>query len=128
MKNFGNTMKKKIDGKKLLNGYIKEMQTYYEDELEKQQLFLNDKLNDEYYDYKKSVKFTRTWEILMNMKNLAARNLILLFNACGDKYKETIEALCGIGVFYKNEATLRVMITNTRKKIKEIYNKKYGTN
>lgn len=127
MKNFGYAMKKNINSKKIIDDYVKQMNEVYEEQIEYQQLYLNDKLNDEYFDYYKSLKFTRTWEILNEMEDIPARNIMLLFNACGDRYKETLEALCGLGVTYKNQATLHVIITKTRKKIKDLYNDKYGT-
>lgn len=121
-------MQKNINGKKLINDYICSMELVYQEQKELQDLYNADKYDNDYFNINKSLKFTRTWEILMSMDNIAARNLLLLFNACGSKYKETLEALSGLNVEYKNEATLRVMITNARKIIKEIYDDKYGIN
>lgn len=117
----------KQDGKQLIDDYILSMDKVCEEQKELQQLYMNDKLHDDYFDYNKSLKFTRTWEILLSMNDYAARNLLLLFNACGCRYKETLDALCGVGTVYKNEATLRYMMTEARKKIKKIYNDEYGT-
>lgn len=121
-------MKTNIDGKNIINKYIKAMNVVYKEQKEYQDMYLNDRLDDDYFNYNKSLKFTRTWETLMSMEDVPARNLMLLFNACGDRYKDTMEALCGLGMAYKNQATLHVMITKTRKKIKELYASKYGNN
>lgn len=115
----------KLDGKQLISDYIKSMETVIEEQKQYQQLYLNDSLPDDYFNYNKSIKFTRVWDILLSMDNYAARNLLLLFNACGCRYKQTLEALWGLNVEYKNEATLRVMITKARKIIKDIYYERY---
>lgn len=120
-------MRKNINGKKILDEYIKSMDIVYDEAKAIQDDYYNDRLDDEYFDINKSLKFTRTWEILKSMENVAARNLLLLFNACGCRYKETLDALCGVGTVYKNEATLRYMMTDARKKLKKIYDDKYGT-
>lgn len=118
----------KPNPKKLIADYIKTMDSLYNEQKELQDLYNSDKLTDEYYDINKSLKFTRTWDIIMKDLDCAGRNLLLLFNVCESRYKETLEALVGFNIEYKNVATLRVMITRIRKKIKEIYNKKYGNN
>lgn len=119
----------KSKGKTLIDKYIKNMDVLYNEQKELQDLYSNDKLTDEYYNINKSLKFTRTWEIINNDLDYAVRNLLLLFNACDCRYKETLEALSGSNcVQYKNVATLHVMVTRARKIIKNIYNEKYGDN
>lgn len=116
-----------INGKELIEEYIKRMELQYQEQKELQELYMNDRLADEYYDYNKSLRFTRTWEIITGLTDYADRNLILLFNACDCKHKDTLEALSGAGmVQYKNEATLRVMISHARKRIKDKYESEYG--
>ena len=123
---------KKIDGKKLLNDYIVEMEKEYELQKQYQLQYMNEELNDEWFDYNKSIRFTRTWDILMNkdefLIDYPVRNMLLLYNACDCRTKETLEALTGFDTAYKNVSTLRVLITNARKKIRKIYNDKYGVN
>ena len=90
---------------------------------------LDDIIIDEYFNYDKSVKITRMWEIIRDMEDIVSRNLLLLYHACNCRYKRTLEELGRNNkVVYKNEATLRVMVCNARKIIREKYRELYGDN
>ena len=78
------------------------------------------------FDYNSAIKFIRTWEIINNDLPIDKKNLILIYNACGGDNAKTLEIFNGTGKVYKNKATLCVLICNTKKIIKQIYNEKYG--
>lgn len=77
------------------------------------------------FDYYKAVEFLRTWEIINDLP-ADKKNLFLIFCACEYNYKNTLAIFNDIGKGCKNIATLRVLITNIRKLIKEIYKERYG--
>ena len=79
------------------------------------------------FDYQQAIKYMRTWDIIKELPT-DKKNLFIIYVACDFNYKNTLAIFNDIGKGYKNAATLRVMISNIRKQIKEIYKDKYGTN
>lgn len=128
MNSIGLITQKNIDGKKFLDDYIKSMEKVVAEQKCKQLLYMNEELEEpDYFDYYRSVKFCRAWEVLLSMDDYAARNLLLLFNACGNNCKNTLDVLAGFNVSY-GTATIRVMLTKARKAFKKLYKEKYGDN
>lgn len=115
----------RIQNNQLLTDYITEMNRMYEDQIQMQKMYGDDNLSDEYFNYTKSLRFTRLWELMMELKPVD-RNLLLLYQACGNRYKAMLDELFKSNVNYKNDATLRVLVTNARKEIRRLYKEKYG--
>lgn len=80
------------------------------------------------FSYSKAVKLKRTYSIIKNDLQPTERNLFCTYLACDYDYKKTLEIFNGENKGYKNIATLRVIIANIRKIIKEKYKEKYGSN
>lgn len=122
---FGLYMKK---SKILLDNYIEEMERLYSMHKYLQKKFIDgiheDAAELDNFNYKESIEFVRTWDIIKNM-NASQRNIYLLFMIAEGKYKPLMKI---IGNEYKNEATLRVMVCNAKKIIKNKYKELYGTN
>lgn len=130
MKIFGLGMEKNIkyeQGKRLLEKSIKQTDMYVE--------WLKDMCKNydenlpEYtgFDYHQAIAYMRTWDIIKELPT-DKKNLFIIYVACDFNYKNTLAIFNDIGKGYKNAATLRVMISNIRKQIKEIYKDRYGTN
>lgn len=113
--------------KQLLDNYIEEMDKQYEMHKYLQNKFINGINEDdselEYFNYKKSVEFVRTWDIIKEM-NPIQRNIYLLFMIAEGKYKDLVKLMDNR---FKNEATLRVMVCNAKRIIKDRYKELYGT-
>lgn len=122
MMNFGQHMTKK---NKIVEEYIAEMDDIYKMNKELQDKYNNacvdlPELTD--FNFSRSLEFTRTWEIIKTME-IAQRNIYLLFLIAERKYKKMIQLM---GNEYKNESTLRVLVCNARKIIKNKYKELYG--
>lgn len=107
-------------GKGQLAEYINSMQELYNEHIElikqaEESIFETD------YNIKKYIKFCRTWEIIMNKLDTRERNLYICYLFCNCKPEKCIEVFNGQGGNYKNKATMCVMITRIKKKIKEYY-------
>ena len=81
-----------------------------------------------WFNYRKAVKLKRTYNIILNDLQPTERNLFCIYLACNYDYEKTLEIFNGENKGYKNIATLRVIIANIRKIIKEKYKEKYGSN
>ena len=81
-----------------------------------------------WFSYRKAVKLKRTYSIIKNDLQPTERNLFCTYLACNYDYEKTLEIFNGENKGYKNIATLRVIIANIRKIIKEKYKEKYGSN
>lgn len=133
MKNFGLYMETNIkyqEGKQLLQDYIEATETHVawlKDMCNKFNNTLFDLSDFSGFNYWKAVVFIRTWEIINELPT-DKKNLFLIYSACGYDYEKTLAVFNGIGRGCKNIATLRVLVSNTRKIIRKIYNEKYGTN
>lgn len=122
--------------KALIASYTEEMKTVYEENQKMIDLYLcyygGGEAPVPYDDYKTSLKFIRTWDIIQSdILNQAQRNLILLHYACDGNLDKTLNAFNGDGSLskgYKNKASLRVMLCNIRKIIKAQYFELYGDN
>ena len=130
MKIFGLSMEKNIkyeQGKRLLEKTIK--QTDIHAEWFKDMCKNYDENLPEYtgFDYHQAIRYMRTWDIIKELPT-DKKNLFIIYTACDFNYKNTLAIFNDIGKGYKNAATLRVMISNIRKQIKEIYKDRYGTN
>lgn len=132
---FGNSMEKKInpkykEGKKLLEKYIKEQKEhckFLEETLAKYASTEFDLPDFACVDMREAIAYLRTWK-LINELPPKHKNLLLTFCACEYDYKKTLEVFNDVGREYKNVATLRVLITNIRKILREKYNETYGDN
>lgn len=131
MKIFGCSMEKNINyeqGKHLLQEYIQNTEQYIKwlkEMCDKYDNTLFDLPDFGAFDYEKAVKFIRTWEII-NEFPTDKKNLFLIYCACEYNYTKTLAIFNDIGKGCKNAATLRVLISNIRKLIKEIYTERYG--
>lgn len=131
MKIFGHSMIKNIqyeEAKKKLDEYIKENSTLYEwlkDTCRKYDNAIFEQPDFAGFNYEKALKFIRTWDIINNLP-ADKKNLFLLFCSTGYDYKETLEVFNGVGKGCKNVSTLRVLISNIRKIIREKYTLNYG--
>lgn len=112
--------------KEMVTEYIDKMDSLYEDKLKQIEDYKTNVIDefDEYFDYYKALKFVRTWDIIKNNLNPAEKNLVIA-SECAKDYEECLSFFNG-GKAPKNIATLRVLICNARKKIREIYNQKWG--
>ena len=119
-----------MDYKKLKNKmteYSNQMKVIYEEYSHAIELYENSPViyhpELEWFNYSVAVKFIRTWDIINNDLRESQKNLLLSYYACGESYDKMLEAFesdtCSKG-------TLRVMMCLARKKVKEIYNEKYG--
>lgn len=130
MKIFGLGMEKNIkyeQGKRLLEKTIK--QTDIHTEWLKDMCKNYDENLPEYtgFEYQQAIKYMRTWDIIKELPT-DKKNLFIIYAVCDFNYKNTLAIFNDIGKCYKNTATLRVMISNIRKQIKEIYKERYDTN
>lgn len=80
----------------------------------------------ESFNYYEALKFVRTWDIIKNDLDAVSRNLVIAMQASDMNYIKCLEWFNGAGQSIKNTATLRVMVCNARKKIRIIYEQKYG--
>ena len=107
--------------------YIAYMDCVYEDKMKQIEEYnseITNEFKDEYFDYNKSLKFVRTWDIIKNDINPAERNLVIASEVAKD-YDECLTYFNGIKA-PKNVASLKVLVCNARRKIREIYNQKWG--
>lgn len=132
MKIFGYNMEKNIkynEGKKILDKFITETNSLYE-WLKKTCERYNNSVFElpEFtgFNYEKAVKFINTWDIINELPT-EKKNMFLIYCATEFDYEKALEIFNGVGKGCKNVATLRVLITNIRKIIKEKYRNKYGT-
>lgn len=132
MKNFGLSMEKNINyelGKRILNKALKNTTALYQwlkESCEKYENTLFELPELTGFNYEKAVKFIRTWDIVEELP-ADKKNLFVIFWSTGFNYKKTLEIFNGVGKGCKNVATLRVLVSNIRKIIKEQYKEKYGT-
>lgn len=121
--------KTKYNYKKLkteMTEYLKQMKVIYEEYSHAIELFENSVTYHpelEWFNYSEAVKFIRTWDIINNNLRESQKNLLLAYYACGESYDKMLEA------FESDTCTkgsLKVMMCLARKKVKEIYNEKYG--
>ena len=84
--------------------------------------YLHDALLD-WFDYNKAQKAIRLWDIIQNDLEPAQRNLVNLYHANGENMSFLTQFFIGE---YKNAATIRVLLSNARTRIREIYKEKYG--
>lgn len=133
--NFGYNMQTNINpkydnGKKILEKYIKEQEEHCAFLRESLDKYLNtpfDLPDFSCIDMREAVVYLRTWK-LINELPTNKKNLLLIFCACKYNYKKTLEVFNGVGKGCKNIATLRVLITNIRKLLRQKYDEQYGDN
>lgn len=77
----------------------------------------------EWFNCVKALRTVRLWDIIQNELDPAQRNLLNCYYANGQKM-DTMAAI--FAVQYKNAATLRVLLSNARKAVREAYKAKYG--
>lgn len=109
----------KLDGRQLLVDFTTEMDRLYDWFIEIRERYENSLFDlPEFAGYSQEYaeKFIKTYDIIQSRLTVSQRNLLYIFTATGQSYKQTIEILNGE---VKNIATLRVMIHNIRKIIKE---------
>lgn len=111
----------------MINEYIAEMEKLYDMHKDLQNKYVYGATDDlpelEDYDYRLSLKFTRTWEIIKSL-NGVHRNIYLAFIASGKRYDKMIELM---DASHQNKAVLRVMVCKAKQMIKEKYKDEYGT-
>lgn len=113
--------------KKMVREYISQMDVAYDEYVYLIDIFYNHPFEAESmeeFDIKKALEFIRTWDIIKNELKETDKNLVLAFEVCRN-YKDMLDGFEGS---YKSEGSLRVMVYNARKRIKEIYDRKYGNN
>ena len=113
-------------GKQVLEAYIADMEEAYKWNQGMQVRWLDglfdaDESMDD-FDFHGSVVFTRVWDIIMHDLGDSERNLYLMFCAVFGRYNPLMEMMGEKG---SSIATLRVMVCNVKKKIREIYDKRY---
>ena len=109
----------KLDGRQLLVDFTTEMDRLYDWFIETRERYNNslfDLPDFAGYNPEYAEKFIKTYDIIQSRLTVSQRNLLYIFTATGQSYKQTIEILQGE---VKNIATLRVMIHKIRKIIKE---------
>ena len=109
----------KLDGRQLLVDFTTEMDRLYDWFIEARERYENSLFDlPEFagYNQEYAEKFIKTYDIIQSRLTVSQRNLLYIFTATGQSYKQTIEILHGE---VKNIATLRVMIHKIRKIIKE---------
>ena len=135
MKNFGRTMKKKINeyevGKGLVAEYVASMDNLCDDykrliELYDSCIYPEDNPELADFNYDIAVKFIRTWDVIKNDIQPHNKNLIFAIEASGQNYAKCLEYFNGVGNGYKNKATLHVLVCNARKEVEKKYMEKYG--
>lgn len=135
MNHSGKTMEKTINteyevGKEDVANYIKTMTNLYDDYKRLIDIYENTITGDEpeleYFNYKKALKFIRTWDIITKDIVPYNRNLIFALEACGEDYTKCLAYFNGCGKGYKNKATLQVLVCRARKEVDTIYKQKYG--
>lgn len=73
-----------------------------------------------------SLKFLRTWRIIMDEADPRDRNFIIMYLCYDGDYNRILEVFNGAGCSYKSAASLKILIWAARKKVRELYEAKYG--
>lgn len=127
MKTSGPTTQTPTDMKQALDKYIAD-RTNGVNEMRSMLEAYDNSVNEfeenrfEFFDYNRTQKIVRMWDIIMDLRP-QDRNLLLMYEAVDHDYEKMSEFFGQ----YKTQATIRVLLCNARKEIRDKYKKRYET-
>ena len=127
---------KKIDNflfseaKGAVKEYVAMMERRYNEVKQEYKDYMNAIYDDDprfmWFNPDSSLKFLRTWRIIMDEADPRDRNFIIMYLCYDGDYNRILEAFNGAGCSYKSAASLKILIWAARKNVKELYEAKYG--
>ncbi len=127
---------KKIDNflyseaKGAVQEYVAMMERRYNEVKQEYTDYMNAIYDDDprflWFNPDRAIKFLRTWRLIMDEADPGDRNFVILYLCYEGDYNRILEVFNGAGCSYKSAASLKILIWAARKKVRELYEKKYG--
>ena len=113
--------------KEVFDNFVKQMNEAYNEQTYLIDLYNNSVNPDtpelEYFDCNKAIKFTRTWELIQQLKP-QQRNLLICRMAF-TTIAECLRVFNGVNNTKTNDTTFRVLVYNAKNELKRLYNQRY---
>ena len=127
---------KKIDNflyseaKGAVQEYVAMMERRYNEVKQEYTDYMNAIYDDDprflWFNPDRAIKFLRTWRLIMDEADPRDRNFVILYLCYEGDYNRILEVFNGAGCSYKSAASLKILIWAARKKVRELYEEKYG--